>query len=177
MKERTAGGPVNGQESFARLVEQYQGYLMAVILPVVRDSDQAQDVLQETFCQAYRSLPDFRGGSMKAWLARIAVRKAVDWQRQRARHSREVCAVLPEDYREAIAASAEEQYLEKSDRSRLQRMLQNLPPPYREDLAGHLLEGKSYRQLAEENGVSVKTVESRLYRARQKLREQWKEGL
>lgn len=85
--ERAAGGD---EEAFGQLIERYKSYLMAVILPVVRDPLEAQDVLQETFWQIYRSLPGYHCGNLKFWLARIATHKAVDWCRNRERHSMEI---------------------------------------------------------------------------------------
>lgn len=164
------------EEAFTRLVDQYKGYLMATILPVVRDPGESQDVLQETFWQVYRSLRDFRGGNLKFWLARIASRKAIDWCRQRERRGREFLSVSPGDLNPEAALSAEEEYLGYAAMNQLSSLLYSLPPSYRATMAGYLLEGKSYRQLADEAGVSVKTVESRLYRARKIIRDSIKEG-
>ncbi len=172
--ERAAGGD---EDAFGQLIDRYKGYLMAVILPVVRDPGDAQDVLQETFWQVYRSLSSYRGGNFKFWLARIATRKAIDWCRQRERHSRELLHSSPEDLQLFSAISAEEEFFRGRARSRLSILLQTLPPPYRATMAGYILEGKNYRQLADEAGVSVKTVESRLYRARRILRNEYKEEL
>ncbi len=172
--ERAAGGD---EEAFTQLIDQYKGYLMATILPVVRDPVEAQDVLQETFWQVYRSLSSYRGGNLKFWLARIATHKAIDWCRERERRNRELLHDSPGDLRPGSALSAEEEYFSHTAKGRLASLLQALPPPYRTTMAGYLLEGKSYRQLADEAGVSVKTVESRLYRARRILRNEYEEGL
>jgi RNA polymerase sigma factor (sigma-70 family) len=166
----------SGEKAFIQIVEQYKGYLMAVILPVVRDREQAQDVLQETFCQVYRSLPHFQGGNLKIWLSRIAVHKAVDFKRHQERLRKEMTAAAAGEQIPA-ARSAEAEFFNREENYRLAAVLNELPPPYRLTLTGYFLEGKSYRQLAEEAGVTVKTVESRLYRARRILKEQMKEGL
>ncbi len=176
-RERIEQGACSGEKAFIQIVDQYKGYLMAVILPVVRDREQAQDVLQDTFCQIYRSLPQFQGGNLKIWLSRIAVHKAVDWQRRQERLRRELTAAAPGEQKPGAARSAEDEFFHREEKLRLAAVLNNLPPPYRLTLTGYFLEGKSYRQLADEAGVTVKTVESRLYRARRILKEQMKEGL
>ncbi|NLY37829.1 MAG: RNA polymerase sigma factor [Firmicutes bacterium] len=173
IEKRSAG---NG-DLFSSLIAQYKGYLMAVILPIVRDPDQAQDVLQETFWQVYQSLPGYRGGNLKTWLARIATHKAVDWCRRRERRRAEFSVASPVEWGGAVAGSAEDEFFREASRSRLAALVNSLPPPYRQTLISYLFEGKSYRELAREAGVTVKTVESRLYRARQILKEQLKEGL
>ncbi len=165
------------EEAFRQLVERYQGYLMATILPIVRTPVEAQDVLQETFCQVHRSLSGYRGGNLKFWLARIATRKAIDWCRKRERLGKEVLHCSPGELHAGSTLSAEEEYLGATERGRLISSLQSLPSPYRATMAGYLLEGKSYRQLADEAGVSVKAVESRLYRARRILKNRYEEGL
>lgn len=172
--ERAAAGD---EEAFADLIEQFKGYLMAAILPIVRDPSDAQDVLQEAFWQIYRSLPGYRGGNLKFWLARIATRKAIDWHRQQERRSRELLHHSPGDMDSTTALSAEEEYLRRAAAGRLAALLRDLPPPYRATITGYFLEGKSYRQLAKEAGVSIKTVESRLYRARMLLKNKCREGL
>ncbi len=165
------------EEAFGLLIDHYKGYLMAVIMPVVRDPAGAQDVLQETFWQVYRSLPGYRGGNLKFWLARIAARKAIDCCRKRERRREELLPDYPEGLTSASTLSAEKEYFSKTEKKRLAVLLDSLPPPYRTTLAGYFLEGKSYHQLADEAGISVKTVESRLYRARKILRCKLKEEL
>ncbi len=165
------------EEAFTLLVDKYKGYLMAVILPIVGDPDQAQDVLQETFWQVYRSLPRYQGGNIKIWLARIATHKAIDWQRKREREKRTVAAISSATRNEVPSLSAEEEYLDHMTGEKLSALVSGLPPPYKLTLSGYLVEGKNYRELADEAGVTVKTVESRLYRARQILKEQLKEGM
>ena len=165
------------EQAFSLLVDRYKGYLMAVILPIVRDPDQAQDVLQETFWQVYRSLPRYQGGNLKVWLARIATHKAIDWQRQQERRRGEAPLASPAELTAAVSPSAEDEVLRRMMNCKLAGLFSNLPPPYQATATGYLLEGKSYRQLADEAGVTLKTVESRLYRARQMLKQQLKEGV
>lgn len=176
MDEDWISRAANGdQQAFTGIVEQFKGYLLAVILPIVRDPDQAQDVLQETFWQVYRSLPGYRGGNFKIWLARIATHKAIDWRRRQQRHG-EIAPVSPAEYNTVATGSAENEALSSMAHCRLADILRSLPPPYRATVTGYLLEGKSYRQLADEAGITVRTVESRLYRARQILKEKLKES-
>ncbi len=165
------------EDAFMQLVDHYKGYLMAAILPIVRDPGDAQDVLQETFWQVYRSLSGYRGGNLKFWLARIATRKSIDCIRKRETRSREFLHESPGDLHTGAALSAEEEYFSRFARGQLNMLLQALPPPYRTTMAGYLLEGKNCRQLADEAGISIKTVESRLYRARRILRHKHEEGL
>ena len=103
------------------------------------------------------------------------VNKALDWRRGRARLHRELLTASPGEQSTAAARSAEDECLSRLLYRRIAALLKSLPHPYRFTLTGYFLEGKSYRQLADEAGVTVKTVESRLYRARQILKEQLRE--
>lgn len=84
------------KEAYAQLVDRYQAYVLAVVLPLVPTLADAEDVAQETFLRAYRSLHSFRGGSFKAWLGRIAINCAADLLRSRRRHQNAVALLSDE---------------------------------------------------------------------------------
>lgn len=161
--------------AFTQIVERFSPFLLAVILPVVRDPVTAEDILQETFVQVYRHLPSYGGGSFKHWLARIAVNKAIDWKRQHQRRPETLVEDLGRiDSFSTSYPSPEEEVVYKESLTYLLNLSGELPEEYRRTLIGFYLEGKDYRTLAAEAGVTIKTVESRLYRARKMLQEKWK---
>lgn len=175
MIKRAAAGE---ELAFARIVERFSPFLLAVILPFVGSPETAEDILQETFIQVYRSLPYYRGGSFKHWLARIATNKAIDWKRK---CKRSLVTIAESSGQAGVAElspglSAEDEVIYRESLSRLLSLCRELPEHYRQTFTGFYLEGKDYRELAAEAGVTVKTVESRLYRARKILREKLKEG-
>lgn len=164
-------------QAFAHLVDRYKYFLLAVILPIVRDHAAAEDVLQETFLQIYRSLPAYAGGSLKAWMARIATNKAIDWNRRASRQRWEEPVADWQDLDGARPLpSAEDEVLRRAGLAHLVEACAGLPPPYRQVFLRYYGAGKSYQELAAEAGVSVKTIESRLYRARRMLRKRLEEG-
>lgn len=163
------------RELYRRLMEKYQGRVAAAICGVIGRRTEVEDLVQETFWQAYRSLGRFRGeSSFCTWLLRIAVNKAIDFQR-RCREER--CCQTVDDTFLALLPSSEGEpeplLLAKEQAERLYRYLDRLPPLYRQVLRRHYLDGFSYREVAGEAGVPVKTIESRLYRARKLLRSIW----
>jgi len=163
------------REAYRRLVEKYQGRVAAAIARITGPRPEVEDLVQETFWQAYRSLGRFRGeASFSTWLMRIAVNKAIDFQRRCREERRRLAA---DDVPLAEIPSSEEEpeplLLAKEQEERLYRYLDRLPPLYRQVLRRHYLEGLSYREMAGEAGVPVKTIESRLYRARKMLRSIW----
>ncbi len=161
---------------FRRLVEKYQGMVVTTITRIVGARPEVEDLAQETFWQAYRGLGRFRGeSSFSTWLLRIAVNKAIDFYRRR----RDEKLYLEEYERQSRVytgdGAPERIILEREQKERLYRYLEQMPHHYRQVLKRHYLDGFSYREMACEAGVPLKTIESRLYRARKMLRSLWRE--
>lgn len=154
-------------EAFEEIVDAYKAYLFAVVLPLVGDVLEAQDVLQEVFLKVWLRLPEFKGGSVRAWLARLAVNAAIDWRRKAARlRTSETGAET-----NAVAPAAEDECMKEVRMNYVAGAVKSLPSVYRRTLLMYYSEGLDYAAIAEREGVSPKTVESRLYRARKLLKE------
>ena len=70
--------------AFRQMVESSQDMVYNTVLGIVQDEQEAEDVSQEVFIQVYRSIRDFRGeAKLSTWLYRIAITKALDWQRKK----------------------------------------------------------------------------------------------
>ena len=88
------------KQAFRPLVEAYSRLVFTSVVKIVRDSEAAQDIAQEAFLQAYRSLANFRSESaFSTWLVRIAINKALDYCRRQRRLPRmeEIPEGLPGD--------------------------------------------------------------------------------
>jgi len=137
---------------------------------LMRNEQDAQDIVQEAYLRAFRFFPDFRGGDARAWLLQIVRNSCYSWFRanrplQNAAEFDENLA--PPDFR---TLNPEEIALQ-SDSSALVRVaLQKLPPNFREVIILRELEGLSYREIAEITGMPAGTVMSSLSRARGRLR-------
>lgn len=164
-------------QAFEELINQYKAYVFAIILRIINDPDDAQDIAQEVFMQLYRSLPEYQPDHLKAWIGRITTNKAIDWKRKRAR---QLALVDSDMERQTIPGvmdmSPEQMLLQQERESHMKDLCRSLPPRYSQVIIKYHFENKSYQQIAREEGISLKTVESRLYRARRLLRERWKEG-
>ncbi len=73
-------------EAYNHLVISYQDRVFSLSVSILGDDDLAEDITQETFLSAYRSLTRFRGGSFRSWLYRIATNACYDEIRKRQRH-------------------------------------------------------------------------------------------
>jgi RNA polymerase sigma factor (sigma-70 family) len=159
--------------AFAVLVERYKNYVFALIYPILRNRDDAEDAAQETFLKLYRSLAQYSQGSFKSWLGRISINTAIDMKRKRERLGENLLGNLPDRY-SIPEPSAEEKVVE--DELFLEDLCCGLPESFKRVVYQYYVQEKSCREIAIEQGVAVRTVESRLYRSRKLIREKLREG-
>jgi RNA polymerase sigma factor (sigma-70 family) len=164
--------------AYEQLVDKYKGYVYAIILGLTRDSFHAENIAQEVFLKIYISLPQYEFKGFRTWIGRIATHKAIDWKRKQQKIQAKEKLVAVEENLPAQEAgnSIEDAVIRQEDAIRIRHLCSQLPDNYRTVVKKYYFSGKSYRQIASEEGIAVKTVETRLYRAKQKLKEQWKEG-
>jgi RNA polymerase sigma-70 factor (ECF subfamily) len=143
---------------------------------IVRNSEDAADVVQDAYLSAYDAFDQYRGGGerhgAKAWLLAIVRNTALRSLRVRARHANVIPfdpgvhgaeAVSREPSPESIAA-------QRGECARVQRAMDTLPAAYREVILLREVEGLSYREIGAVIAVPAGTVMSRLHRAREQLR-------
>ena len=167
-------------DAFEELVRQNAGRLLAVARRYLKSEEDAQDVVQETFLSAFRSLDRFEGGSrLSTWLHRIAVNAALMKLRTRRRKPEEsIEDLLPrflEDghpVRSAIPwrPLSDELLGQKQTRALVQGCIDRLPESYRHVLLLRDIEEFDTEETARILGISANAVKTRLHRARQALR-------
>lgn len=158
--------------AFEAIIEHYQGYVFAIVLNFV-NANEAPDVAQEVFIQLYRSLPRYESENLKAWIGKITVRKAIDWKRSHPpREENDIdTGSIPDNF----AVMPDEFIIDQENRRKIKRLCLSLPSRYARVVNQYYYENKSYQQIAREEGITVRTVESRLYRAKNLIRQKWKE--
>jgi RNA polymerase sigma-70 factor (ECF subfamily) len=136
---------------------------------ILRNTYDAEDVVQESYLRALRAFPTFRGETGRPWFLTIVRNTSFTWLRDnrgRADHA---------EYREELHASAEPSPEGASlgrERARgVERCVQQLPADFREVIVLREMEELSYKEIAEITGVPRGTVMSRLSRARARLAE------
>ncbi len=166
------------QEAFRELVSHYSQHVFHTAYSVLRDAKEAEDASQEVFIQVYKALPQYRSEGFKTWITRITLNKAIDMKRKLSRKPPEQ---LPGEHAEVLdkLPSRDEDVvsllIHKERREELREKIKQLPDNHRAIITAFYLEEKNYEQIAAELDVTVKTVESKLYRARQWIRKSWKE--
>lgn len=164
-------------QAFGGLVLRHQVRLFNSILHHSGSREEAEDVLQEAFFQAYGKLGSFRGQSaFFTWLYRIAFNLAIT--RQRRRRAAHQAEQRHEENREEPAgdvdpSEAPDERLAREERAvRLHGALARLEEDFRAILVLRDIDGRSYEEIAEILELPPGTVRSRLHRARLQLREQ-----
>jgi len=163
------------KEAFSALVEMYKTKIFNLAFGMTRDREVSDDVAQDVFLKAWMALGSFRGESgFGTWLYRIAVNRVKDELRKRKHSWREV--PLEKTGERGIEASTdpspeEKEHIEEERRSLVHKALAALPRKHQVILGLREIEGLSYEEISSVLKLSPGTVESRLHRARKKLRE------
>ena len=169
--------------AFDHLVAERSGDIYALLFRLTEDEEEARDLTQETFLQAFRSIERFRGDAdLRTWLYRIAVNQARNRWRWWRRRRREKTVSLEANsgngdgppLGDTLADSSQrdpEQIALARERERaLLIALRSLARPFRETVILRDIEGLSYEEVAAALEMSVGTVKSRLSRGRAELR-------
>lgn len=176
--ELVASAIKGSQEAFHELVTRFERPVYSLIVRMVQDPALAEDLAQETFVKAYRSLRSYDPSrKLSSWLFKIAHNTTIDHLR---RHAPEtvpleappeeegrggLAAVLADGSVENPAAAAERRDMARS----LERAIARLRPEYREAVVLFYVEGASYQEICESTGLPLGTVKTNLHRARKEL--------
>jgi RNA polymerase sigma-70 factor (ECF subfamily) len=164
-----AGGDA---DAFETLVRRYQGRIIGLARSLTGNAGEAEDLAQEVFVRVYRSLGKFRGESLfKTWLYTVAINVARSQYSRRMRQQPvwgDSGADETKPFDPPDATADVESTLVR--REAIERALADLPEDLREAVTLRDVHGLEYRDIAETTGAPIGTVESRIFRARQRLR-------
>jgi len=164
----SATTPVLG-ESFDDVVLPHLDVAYRLARWLMRNEQDAQDVVQEASLRAFRYFRTFTGGDGRAWFLRIVRNTCSGWRGRRFE-----ALTDPFDERQHVSgrptSDPETLLLQTDDASLIARAMRNLPDRFQQLLVLRELEGLSYRELADVMGIPMGTVMSSLSRARQALR-------
>jgi RNA polymerase sigma-70 factor (ECF subfamily) len=155
-------------------MERYRDRIYRLVWGLLRNTEDAEDVTQEVFIKAFYRLGSFEGGSaFYTWLYRVAVNTAADWRkrwRRRRALSLEDNPTGPEGV-EDRAPRPERLAHGRELGARLAEALERMPEKFRRILVLRDYEGLTYEEIGQVLHLPKGTVESRLFRARERLRE------
>jgi RNA polymerase sigma factor (sigma-70 family) len=152
------------------LFKRYAPKLLGICCRYIRDRDDAEDALQETFIKIFSNIHQFKAeGSFEGWMKRIAANTALN-------HLKEKNKVQFDDLAKVSLTKVEEdekeyQLMVEADAQKILRCIQDLPVGYRTILNMYLMEEFSHKEIAEKLGIEESTSRSQYTRARKALLE------
>lgn len=156
---------------FSLLVDRYQGPLLRAAMGIVRQREEAEDIVQESFTKMYLHAGKFEhqeNASFKSWAYRIVINNAISHYRKIRRAREETVPLDPELYENL---PGKENFREREDaRILAEQLLAEIPEDMRRAVEMFYFEGKSYQIIAEEEKVPLSTLKMRLFRAKKILK-------
>ena len=168
--KRCLGGDV---EAYGTLVDRYSTRIINVALMMVGDRHEAEDIAQEAFIRAFRSLAGFKGKArFSSWLHQIALNLCRDHLKRRARGGGPVpmAEETLEGSRDGDGEEAADPVVYAELSETMRREISRLPYLYRESFVLRHLQGMDYAEVASITKVPADTIRVRAYRAREMLR-------
>jgi RNA polymerase sigma-70 factor, ECF subfamily len=168
----------NGNErAYRQLVEKYQAKLRNVAYGITLDIEESADIIQDVFLKAYMGIEKFKGeSSLYTWLRRITINESLNWVRKWKRRFRWQHQSLDREDGSSLDLESNEAGPESVMSNRqvagiLKEGLDKLPEKARAVLVLKEVEGLSYEEIGDALGINKGTVSSRIFYAREKLRE------
>ena len=161
------------QNAFAELVTRYQNYVFTLILRMIKSREDAEEIAQDVFVKAYRSLADFRGESkFSTWLYTITNTTCITFLRKKKLDVRsldnEKVFEVAENKDSGFKANVIEQ---KSRVNMVTRAIAMLSPDDAEIITLFYKAEQSLEEIARILGLEINTAKVRLHRARGRLKE------
>lgn len=168
------------RDAFRMLVERYQRRVFGLCYGMVRNQDDAMDLVQDTFIKVFKNLDSFEGqSSFYTWTYRIATNCCIDFLRRSKKYRtvdyddgierdddvEDMGAVLPS----RLGLNPAKVYGQKELLGKIEEALQKLSPAHRQAILLREVEGLSYQEMADVMEISIGTVMSRLHHARKNM--------
>lgn len=156
-------------EAFRNLIDTYQQSLLALVYKYTNDYIEAQDLTQEIFIKIYKNISYFNESSkLSTWVYRIAHNTCIDWTRKKTPLPVKKLEIKETQH------STEETVIYKEEQALLHETIVNLPEIYKSVIILYHFNNLSYREISTILEISEKTIETRLYRGRRKIKEHLK---
>lgn len=169
------------QKAYRTLFEAHKQAIFHIIVKIVRNEEEAQDLVQETFIKAFGSLKSYNSNfRFTTWLYKIAANSSIDFIRKKKlqtysidqplnTRNGQVSIELPD-----LSFHPERDLTAKQKRLSISEAIDSLPEKYRQVIVMRHQEDKSYEQIAAILHVPVGTVKARIFRARELLKKKLK---
>lgn len=176
---------IQGDErAFETLLNKYKNLVFTIMMKMVRNPQEAEDLTQEAFMKAFRSLSSFNNEfAFSTWLMKIATNNCIDFLRKRKLRTYSINE--PVQYKDEKIEielpdhepGPEKHLLQSEQRRILEEAIDQLPERYRYVILLRHKEEKSYEEISEILDLPLGTVKAQIFRAREILNKKLKEIL
>ena len=164
----------NQTKIFTKLYEEYSSYMYGICLRYTKNTEEAQDVLQDGFIKVYNALDSFKGESnIKTWISRIMINTAINHYRKK----KVLNTFSVEETEVEVLRFDKTDVINKMSADELLDLMHFLPEGYSLIFNLYVIEGYKHREIAEMLDITEGTSKSQLSKARNKLQELLKEKL
>ena len=163
-------GTTDSKDKLIQLMTSYENLVFSICLKMTGDYFAAQDITQETFISAFEHLESLTEGSEKAWVCRIATNKCIDYLKSSERKAEPT----PEEKLPENVTSRDgplEMFVAKDVLTDFTNKCSALPEDYSTAAQMHFIDGLTAKEISLKTKVPLKTVQTRIYRARQMLKD------
>lgn len=171
--KKAIGGDEN---AYKQLVNKYQRALYFHILKMIKDKEQVEDLVQETFVKAFDNLNTYSTNyAFSTWLYRIATNHTIDYLRKKKLKTLSIDEPMKtndgemEMQLEDESAGTDRDIIRKQRQKIVQKAIENLPEKYRKVIEMRHMEEKSYKEIASVLDLPLGTVKAHIFRARELL--------
>ncbi|MDR2811274.1 MAG: RNA polymerase sigma factor [Tannerellaceae bacterium] len=155
---------------YARLLDKYSRPVYALVFRLVRNREDAEELAQDVFVKAFRSLNTFKGeSSFSTWIYKIAYHTAISETRKKKHEFLAIDEALIADVSEEKLAETFGTNDENEQINRLEKALAKLSPDEQAIILFFYTEEKSVEEITAITGLSLSNVKTRLHRIRKKL--------
>ena len=156
------------EQAFAALMREHYPFVYAIVIRIVKNSHDAEEVVQDTFLNTYRGLAQLEDTTkFKSWLAEIAQNCARNWLRKQRGDTVSIDEVNEQMLQ--MEDSPDERLIRQEQRELIRRTMETLPRKDREIAQAFYLDGASYDELTRTHGLSYNAIAFRLSRAKRQL--------
>ncbi len=170
--EEILAASVSHPSLFALLVRKYEAAFLRKAYSIIKDDSQAEDIVQEAFTKIYINAGKFKtqeGAQFSSWAYRIVINTALTHYAKKKKQGAHT-ADLDEEIWALIPDKNLRQFEKKEFADEVASVLTRMPEPLARALSSFFLDGKSQEEIAEEEGLSVGAVKTRVHRAKAEFR-------
>ena len=164
---------VKNPSFFAIIVERYEEAFLRKSRSIIGDREEINDIVQETFTKIYLNAERFYpvpGASFKSWAYKILINVTFTWYGKLKKDREAVFRLDPELDEVLPDKKAFAEFEKETTRDYVVSVLVRLPDTFAKALKDYFIEGKSQKEMAEEEGVSVEAIKTRVCRAKKEFR-------